>query len=50
MCWRCQRIIAATYVAYTSIIALADNLADAAFFAERSKNLLDRQAVNKTTP
>ncbi|MDZ4312684.1 MAG: DUF6596 domain-containing protein [Cypionkella sp.] len=40
----------AAYAAYTRAIALAANLADAAFLAERRKNLLDAQAVNKTTP
>lgn len=40
----------AAYAAYTTAIALAANLADAAFLAERRENLLEVQAVNKITP
>ncbi|MEO5613307.1 MAG: DUF6596 domain-containing protein [Cypionkella sp.] len=40
----------AAYAAYTRAIALAANVADAAFLAERRKNLLDAQAVNKNAP
>jgi len=40
----------AAYTAYSRAIALAVNLADAAFLAERRKNLLDVRAVNKIPP
>ncbi len=40
----------AAHAAYTTAIALAANLADAAFLAERRENLLDAQAVNKNSP
>ena len=40
----------AAYAAYTTAIALAANLADAAFLTERREKLLDAQAVNKITP
>ncbi len=40
----------AAYAAYTTAVALAANLADAAFLTERRENLLDAQAVNKISP
>lgn len=40
----------AAHAAYTTAIALAANLADAAFLAERRENLLEVRAVNKITP